>query len=386
MKILVLDIDWNQTAYLVAELSRAGVETVVAAPALPNPRGLGRYCRQIRSPPIEDAAYPRFLAEVVRAERADVALPTCEPIQQMLWEMQMEGATRIFPSTTPLQRELLSNRWRLYQFMTELGVPIPRVEPITQESDLDGVIEMLGLPCVLRGTQGMSGMQVRIATNAAEVSAAYKALRSTSPEPPFAQQYLDGRRCLIGALFDHGRPLQWFSQTTIESCPAPAGPSVRVRSLRDPVLTDLATRIFRALEWDGLACAEFIQQTDGGYHFLEINPRAWAAIRAAHSCGVPLLRLFVDYLLGRRPVHKKPFPNGQECTLFPAFFAARIREGAFPRVADLRAYSQAIAAAPWTQPALMRHFLRVLWWTYDASRRARSADPPDRRRMNSHAM
>ena len=361
---------------MVAELSRAGVETVVASPVLSNPRGLGRYCRQIQSPPIEDPAYLRFLTKVIGAERADLTLPTCESIQQMLWDAQLDGSAHMFPSTTPLQRQLLCNRLTLYQFIAELGVSSPRVEPIDQESDLEAVIEKLGLPCVLRGTQGTSGIQVRIASNMAEAIAAYQELRISSPEPPFAQQYAYGRRCLIGGLFDHGRPLQWFSQTTVESCPAPTGPSVRVRSLRDPVLTERADRIFRALAWDGLACAEFIQQPDGEYQFLEINPRAWAAIRAADDCGVPLLRLFVDYLLGRQPSPPKSFPDGQECTLFPAFLAARLRAGAFPRAADLRAYSQALAAAPWTQPGLMRYFLRVLWWNYDARRRkTRSADP-----------
>jgi hypothetical protein len=167
---------------------------------------------------------------------------------------------------------------------------------------------------------------------------------------------------------DHGRAVQWFSQRTIESCPPPTGPSIQVESLADPVLTAHATRLFEAIGWDGIACAEFIQLARGDYRLLEINPRPWAAIRAAHSCGVPLLRLFAQYLCGQPVIGGRTFPDGQSCTLFPAFITARLRWGTFPRLADMGAYVEMLRAVPWSQPALVRHFLRIIWWAANAPR------------------
>lgn len=371
MKILILDAGWNQSIYLIGELSRAGIETTVAAPRVPDPRGLGRYCREIESPAIEHSSYAAFVEQLMQTESFDVVFPACEPAQQIAWALPEKYSRRVFPFTTPRQRELLADRGALYRLVDSLEIPIPRDVLIPDAAELERAIAPLGFPCVLRGTQGMSGEQVMICGDLQQAQAAYRRLRARSPGPPFAQQFLDGQRCLIGGLFDHGRMLQCFSQVTVESCPSPTGPSVRVRSHKDPVLTAYAEQIFRNLEWDGLACAEFIRLGPGDYRFLEINPRPWAAIYAAHVCGVPLLKMFVQYVLGRYSARRIEFADGIECTLFPAFFTARIRAGAFPRAADLKAYWQALRTAPWGYPPLMRSFVRLIWWTYDAQRAAR---------------
>lgn len=367
----MLDAGWNQSVYLIGELSKAGVETTVAAPRLPDPRGIGRYCREVQSPPIEHPSYPAFVEQLLRTRDFDLVFPTCEPAQQIVWALPEELSCKVFPSTTSRQRELLADRGAMYHLVASLEVPVPRDAPIPGAADLERSVAMLGFPCVLRGTRGMSGEQVMICSDLEQARAAYRVLRVRSPGQPFAQEFLDGQRCLIGGLFDHGRMLQCFSQITVESCPSPTGPSVRVRSLRDPVLTAYAERIFRNLEWDGLACAEFIRLGPSDYRFLEINPRPWAAIYAAHVCGVPLLEMFVQYLLGRYSAPRIEFADGIECTLFPAFFTARIRADAFPRAADLKAYWQALRTAPWRRPPLMRSLFRLIWWTYDAQRAMR---------------
>lgn len=373
MKILVLDSGMNQTAYLLAELARAGHQCTIAAPRLPDPQGIGRYAREIEMPPIDAPALRGFLESLLASETFDVVLPTIEPLQQLVWSLPPALSSRVFPAATPRQQALIEDRRELYAFVSALGVPVPQDRPIGGEAQLQAVLDELGLPCVLRGTQGVAGEQVKICNDVAQAMLAYRQLLGLSPEPPFAQQYLEGSRSLIGGLFSKGRMLQYFSQTTIEACPAPAGPSVRVRSLRDPVLTDYARTIFEAFAWDGLACAEFIQLGRGDYRFLEINPRPWAAIHASHFCGVPLLSDFVGFLEGRTPPPQRDFADGIECTLFPAFFTARIRTGAFPRLADLPAYLQSTRAAPWTELPLLRSFARLIWWTYDSQRKASAA-------------
>lgn len=373
MKILVLDSGMNQTAYLLAELAGAGHQCTIAAPRLPDPRGIGRYAREIEMPPIESAALRPFVESLLSGESFDVVLPTIEPLQQLVWSLPSPLSSRVFPAASAQQQALIEDRRALYAFVEKFGVPVPRDRPIVGEADLQSALDEFGFPCVLRGTQGVAGEQVKICKDATQAQAAYRQLLALSPQPPFVQQYVDGRRSLIGGLFSKGRMLQFFSQTTIEACPAPAGPSVRVRSLRDPVLTEHARTIFEAFAWDGLACAEFIQLGRGDYRFLEINPRPWAAIQAAHYCGVPLLNDFVGFLGGRMPPPQRDFADGIECTLFPAFFTARIRSGAFPRLADLPAYLQSMRAAPWSEPPLLRSFARLIWWTYDAQRKASSA-------------
>jgi hypothetical protein len=191
---------------------------------------------------------------------------------------------------------------------------------------------------------------------------AYSYLKSRSPGAPFAQAYVTGQRCLIGGLFDRGTTLQWFSQRTVESS-TPTGPSLRVRSLNDPLLTDYATRIFKGLEWTGLACAEFILADNGEFHFLEINPRPWAAIQAAHCCGVPLMDLFAEFLMGQVRREPMPFVANREVTLFPAFLDSRLATGAGIRWQDIGSHLRSLRAVPWRYPGLLLHFGRKLRWS-----------------------
>lgn len=359
LKILLLDPEWEQTAYLVCQLNKAGFEVVLASTLVADPYGIGRYCRQV----VVDRglADPMLLTQLLRDESADIVLPLCEDILAVLWRLPVELTQHVFPQTTTLQREVLTDRRSMYRFVEQVGVPAPELALISSFDALSNVLGRFGFPCVLRGTQGLAGQQVRVVDSEVEAEDAYRYLCDRSPEPPFIQRYVSGQRCLIGGLFHEGQTLQWFSQTTIEA-KSPTGPSIRVRSIRDDTLTDYAARLFGELRWNGLACAEFIKDASGNYHFLEINPRPWAAIRAAERCGVPLLAMFAEYLRGRQPVRQVEFPADRDVALFPQFVAARLAAGKLFRWADRRAYFEILAGLPWSSPYLMIHFFRRIWW------------------------
>lgn len=368
LKILVLDNDWIQTGYLVAELSRANIEVILASPSQRSSRMLRRYCRHVQTPAVTDPGYTEFLRALSAREDADFVYAACDPAQHALWTSEELLPGNIFPQTAPWQRDLLTDRRQCYEFVSRLGLLTPRMLSIPDIQAAESVVATLGLPCIIRGTQGCGGSQVNLVCSADQARTAYKILAQTSPGCPFGQEFVAGQRCLIGGLFHQGTALQLFSQCTLEAVD-PTGPSIRVRSLCDPVLTDRAKQLFGALRWDGLACAEFIRTDAGQYFFLEINARPWAAIRAAHRCGIPLLRQFAQYLTGRYTGKPRAYPHGKDCTLFPAFFMARIRSARFPRVKDLKAYWQATMAAPWTQLALLRHHLHLIRWSFSGGTR-----------------
>ena len=124
MKILLLDANWYQTSYLVAELHGVGADVVLASPMPPDPKGIGQWCRQIPSPSADDPAYGDFLFPLLAGESFDLVLPLCEPIQQVLWNTPASSAAPIFPDTTPLQRDVLADRRRLYELAGTIGVPV----------------------------------------------------------------------------------------------------------------------------------------------------------------------------------------------------------------------------------------------------------------------
>lgn len=361
MKLLLLDAGWDHTPYLVRELAREKFDVTLATPAPPDRWFLSRYCRQIKAPwsfqGVEE------FAKLIDQSDADRILPLSEDIMDTLWRLPEGQTSRLFPPTTPLQRELLRDRTKMYEFASSCGLPIPRMMALGGPQDIAVASRLYGPKFVLRGTRGLAGLQVKLVSGESEAADAYEQLIRDSPGAPFAQEYIEGRRFLVGGLFHEGSTLQIFSQTTVEAIRPPTGPSIRVRSVMDPVLLKHTKSVFRGLSWTGLACAEFMRGQDGEYRFLEINPRPWAAIYAAHCCGIPLLRAFARYLRGDRTIHPVSVPDGRDVVLFPQFFSARVASGDFPRMQDLRYYVEALRGAPWKSPHLLIHLLRRVLWS-----------------------
>jgi biotin carboxylase len=280
-----------------------------------------------------------------------------------LWAYPAELGANVFPRTSDQQRTLLLDRRAMYTFASAHGVPVPESREVPGPADLERVGRELGYPFVLRGTQGIGGVQVKIVRDPEQARAAYSLLQGVSPAPPFAQKMIQGRRCLIGGLFDDGRMVQWYSQTTLEANSPPTGPSIRVRSLASPRLTGYTENLFSAFRWTGLACAEFMLDDAGEFYFMEINPRPWAAIQAAHVCGVPLLRSFARFLRDpATPLPPLPFVVGKEVALFPQYFATKVREGPGSVLKSLPGVLSSLSLAPWRHPPAVLHYFRQMWW------------------------
>ena len=380
MKILLLDDHWPQTIWLVAEMYRQKIDVVYASPGAVSTRGLGRYCRHHQAPSMYREGYREFLIDLINREPFDLVLPLCEPLQRIAWGLPEPLASRVYPHTNTQQRRLLDDRRALYELATRLGVPIPRMTPISGPDALKEVARELGWPLVLRGTQGLAGQQVRIVQDQSQMNEAYATLRSLSPEPPFAQEFIAGTRTAAGALLDQGSTLQVFAQQSLETFPSPTGPTIRGLSIKDTRLLDYAKRIFAALKWNGLALADFMRAKSGEFYLMEINPRPWASIKVAEACGAPLIRPFVQMLKGEPLDPPRSYVVGREIVMFPAYLSARIRTDCFPRLRDLGSYLRMGRTVPLRRPGLLLHTSKNLYWQWcDRKHRGSAVAPsPDR--------
>jgi hypothetical protein len=361
---MLLDLNWKQTGYLVAALARSGIATTLITTVRPDNFALSHYCTQIESPHPRSAEYVPFLRRQIASVRPDLLVPLCEPLMELLWDLEPACELPIHPATTADQQSVLGDRRRFYERAAALGLEVPPWMPVDGTADLEAAARRFGYPFVLRGTRGFAGSQVRVVSAAPEAAAALGELQRNSPGQPFAQAFIKGRRHLVGGFFAHGEAIRLFAQETIEQHPAVVGPSTRVRACADEALIGGACTLLADLRWFGMACVEFIRDERGRFVLMEVNPRPWAALEAAERSGADICRAFAETLAGRPVAPSLGYRLGGPQVVLEGFLVARhLNRGIGPtlRTLSLRDWLDCARAVPWKTPWLALHILRRVY-------------------------
>lgn len=363
-RVMLLDLNWKQTPYLAAALHRSGIATLLATTLRPDHLGLGHYCAQIGSPSPQSPEYVSFLRQQIASFRPDLLIPLCEPIMELLWDLNPQLEVPIYPPMSDDLRSVLRDRRRFYERATALGIPVPPWMPVASPADLEEAAARYGYPLVLRGTRGLAGSQVRVVRSAAEAVVALGELNSESPGQPFAQAFIKGPRHLVGGFFSRGEAIRLFAQETIDQHPAVTGPSIRVRACTDETLIRSTRTLVADLGWSGMACVEFIRDERGRFVLMEMNPRPWAALEVAERSGAGICRAFAESLAGRPvgPLHG--YRAGGSQVVLEGFLLARSTgTGVWPtlRTLGLRDWLDCVRAVPWGRPWLALHVLRRVY-------------------------
>ncbi|HEY6517610.1 MAG TPA: ATP-grasp domain-containing protein [Steroidobacteraceae bacterium] len=362
--VMLLDLNWKQTGYLVAALSNSGIATTLITTVRPDSIALSHYCTQIESPHPRSAEYVPFLRRQIASVRPDLLMPLCEPLMEMVWDLDPPCEVPVHPAMTAHQRSILGDRRRFYERAAALGIDVPPWMPIGSPADLEVAARRFGYPLVLRGTRGLAGSQVRVVGSLPEAAAALGELQSHSPGQPFAQAFIKGHRHLVGGFFAYGEAIRLFAQETIEQHPAVTGPSTRVRACGDEALIGSARTLLADLEWFGMACVEFIRDERGRFILMEVNPRPWAALEAAERSGADICRAFAETLAGRPVAPSLGYRLGGPQVVLEGFLLARnLGRGIGPtlRTLSLRDWIDCLRAVPWRKPWLALHVLRRLY-------------------------
>lgn len=363
-RVMLLDLNWKQTSYVAAALADSGIATTLITTLRPDNIGLSRYCAQIQSPPPHSQDYVPFLRREIARARPDLLIPLCEPLIELLWDLDPPCGVPIYPATTLEQREVLADRRLFYQRAAAVGIAVAPWMPIRGNTDLEIATQRFGQPFVLRGTRGLAGSQVRVVGSAREAAAALEELQRTSPGQPFAQAFIRGPRHLVGGFFSHGEAIRLFAQETIEANPPVTGPSIRVRAYADEDLIRSARTLFADLEWSGMACAEFIRDDRGRFVLMEMNPRPWAALEVAERSGADICRAFAESLAGRPVAPERGYRMGGPQIVLEGFLQAHHRGTgilSILRGLGVRDWLECVRAVPWRRPWLALYILRRLY-------------------------
>ncbi len=342
MRILAVDHGSAHASYFCGALAAAGNDVVlVTAP----PAGAVQFDRRVRLVHANVLAVDQ-LDKVIRDHPADVVYLMSERLMEFAHDLPTDVAQNIFPKVNDFQRLHIEDRRKLYSLLRESGLVIPEVVDIKRDEDLLVAIQRFGFPLVVRGTAGCAGLQVRIVHSADALETAIAQIRSASPSGIFVQRFVDGHRCIVGALCVDGEAKQLIAQRVLDTFPNATSPSIVNRSFHSESLVAVAERVFRLLNWNGFASADFIEDSDGQFYFLELNPRLWGSVQVAEVCGVPMIDAFARLIDGRAQLSRRSAQLNRTVFLFPQYIAARLAQGRVLRMQEVVPVLRCLADAP----------------------------------------
>jgi predicted ATP-grasp superfamily ATP-dependent carboligase len=274
------------------------------------------------------------------------------------------------------------NKDELAAVAEKANVPVPRTAVIRSASELYRVESEIGFPCVLkpvkavnwRGKESWIKVGARKALRVDDVSTLrreYELLSTVDPEV-LVQQWIPGgsdQIVVLGGYVRQNSELDaYFTARKLVQSPDDFGTGCLVESADIPEVVELSRRLFKALNYRGMAEVEYKHHpASGEYYLIEINTRHWDWHRLGSVSGINLSWTAYSDLIGQeaetRPMRtargKWIAEDALLVYLLRAIYHRRIRPGDLVRkLAGPRVY--AVSAWNDPRPGLRYGFLEFL--------------------------
>jgi predicted ATP-grasp superfamily ATP-dependent carboligase len=170
------------------------------------------------------------------------------------------------------------------------GVAVPRTMVATTAADLDRVATEVGFPCVVKpissvewrageNWERVGGHKAFRADNVEQLRSDYQRLHRISPDL-LIQEMVPGpvEQIVImgGYVGKNSAPLAYFTARKLVQSPDDFGTGCLVQSEPLADVVPLTTRLWKFLDYQGMAEVEYkLDARDGQYKLIEINTRHW---------------------------------------------------------------------------------------------------------------
>ena len=310
--VLVTDAEYISALSAVRSLGRAGYRVVAVSRRRLAHSFRSRYCaRHAVVPDVarDPEAFLSRLDAIYRRERCAALVPVYRGTIRALLARPDPGRTTLLPPAESFA--LADDKARLHAWAVARGFPVPRSATWDGDGDPARGAREAGLapPFVVKAAVGEGAREVRYADGWNDLHR--RAADLAGLGSLLIQERAAGAGYGVSCLFGQdGRRIASFVHRRLRENPPSGGASVLRESVRWPELEALGVAILRALDWRGLAMAEFKADAQGRPLLLEINPRFWGSMPLAVAAGVDFPRLYVEEALGRRPAPVTTYPAG----------------------------------------------------------------------------
>lgn len=279
-------------------LAQAGLTTIAAVADESLPITASRFCDEVVviPPSHELQAYKDALLELAVRPDVRTIIPHRPPDPYLLSKHADEFDAHIdsvVPQFETLQA--VHDRKQLMDAAAAAGVPVPETQLLdTDEADVwntDRIIKSRYNLLTDEYVDAFGHGDSQIAKSVIHVSARTSPDRAAICEKmhhvPIVQEYIDGAdEYVFGALYDHGEALATFQNRQLREDSYTGGGGVFRESVDIPALDLVGRTLLDHLEWNGLACIEYIEDAvTGEFKPIEINPRMWQSLACATRAG-----------------------------------------------------------------------------------------------------
>lgn len=313
---IIVGAEPRKLVTIARSLHRAGVRCIVATPRgqplRVSSRAFGGAVR-LRGDAAESAA---MLVRLARSEGAGWVVPTSDSSLQIVcaaYEELSQFCAVGCPPPAIVQRVL--DKAITLAIAERCGVPVPTSVTITRATDLEPALATMRFPIVAKPSdksrKSSHDFKTRTFTSAEELRSLF-ATQTRFGEGLLFQSYHPGQGVGIELLLSKGEVVASFQHRRLSENPPSGGVAVvAVSEAVDPTLLDHATRLLRALDWDGVAMVEFRHDAaTGETALMEVNGRFWGSLPLNTAAGVDFPLYAWQLSQGVAPVPPASYPLG----------------------------------------------------------------------------
>lgn len=280
----------------VRSLGKRGIRTIAAVEDAELPVTASRYCDEaVEVPPASDLqAYREALLDLARRDHVETIVPH-RPEDTHFLSRHLDEFDRCVDVVVPGLDVLRDghDRVRLAEVAERAGVAVPETR-LLEEVD-DWSTEQIVRPRYPLLTDeyvddlepGESRLPPTVEHVPAGESPDVRALLETMGHEPIVQAHVPTEDTYgFGALYHRGTALATYHQRTIRADSYAGGCGVYRETVADPDLETAGRAVLDELEWHGLACVEFLENTKTGrYEMVDVRPGMWESLPVAVRSG-----------------------------------------------------------------------------------------------------
>ena len=283
----------------LARVFAAAGHRVLMAESVPFP--LARFSRAVQrtfrvpAPKDDPSGFVRALLDIVRAERIDLLVPTCEEVFYVARGRALLAA-ECAVLAEPLERlRPLHNKWLFAQRAQSYGLCVPRTELLQSRADVRAMLAR-NPDVVLKPVYSRFAARTLLPPHGA---GALSHVQPSAADPWVAQAFVRGRQVCTYSLAHAGR-LAAHTAYPAEFT-AGQGATIVFRHIEHPAARAWVEAFVAREGFSGQIAFDFIETEAGALYALECNPRATSGV----------------HLLASNPAFAPAFFEPPETTLTP---------------------------------------------------------------------